>query len=197
LEQWQCLLTTKERSTDIFRIQDGIGTKTGNEMMKIKNCLLGVILSVLAASSLASSGLTGAPAPDFALKSSTGENLRLSEYRGDVVMINFWATWCGPCRQEMPLLDELYTRYERVGFSLLGVNIDDDSQRAMDMIAELGINFPVLFDDRKEVSKLYQVDAMPVTVLVDREGDVRYVHHGYKPGYEQQYLDEIRSLLRE
>ena len=97
----------------------------------------------------------------------------------------------------MPLLDELYTRYERVGFSLLGVNIDDDSQRAMDMISDLGVNFPVLFDDRKEVSKLYQVDAMPVTVLVDREGSVRYVHHGYKPGYEQQYLDEIRSLLRE
>jgi peroxiredoxin len=171
--------------------------KPGNEMMKIKNCLLGATLSVLAATSLASSGLTGAPAPDFALKSSTGENLRLSEYRGDVVMINFWATWCGPCRQEMPLLDELYTRYERVGFSLLGVNIDDDSQRAMDMITELGVNFPVLFDDRKEVSKLYQVDAMPVTVLVDRDGNVRHVHHGYKPGYEQQYLDEIRSLLRE
>jgi peroxiredoxin len=166
-------------------------------MMKIKNCLLGVTLSVIAATSLAASGLTGSPAPDFALKSSTGENLRLSEYRGDVVMINFWATWCGPCRQEMPLLDELYTRYERVGFSLLGVNIDDDSQRAMDMISDLGVTFPVLFDDRKEVSKLYQVDAMPVTVLVDREGNVRHVHHGYKPGYEQQYLDEIRSLLRE
>ena len=166
-------------------------------MMKIKNYFLGVALCVLAATSLASSGLAGMPAPDFALKSSTGENLRLSEYRGDVVMINFWATWCGPCRQEMPLLDELYTRYERVGFSLLGVNIDDDSQRAMDMISELGVSFPVLFDNRKEVSKLYQVDAMPVTVLVDREGKVRHVHHGYKPGYEQQYLDEIRSLLRE
>ena len=165
--------------------------------MKIKNCLLGVAFSVFAATSLASSGLAGMPAPDFALKSSTGENLRLSEYRGDVVMINFWATWCGPCRQEMPLLDELYTRYERVGFSLLGVNIDDDSRRAMDMISELGVHFPVLFDNRKEVSKLYEVDAMPVTVLVDREGYVRYVHHGYKPGYEQQYLDEIRSLLRE
>lgn len=165
--------------------------------MKIKNYLLGATLSVLAAASLASSGLTGAPAPDFVLKSSTGENLRLSEYRGDVVMINFWATWCGPCRQEMPLLDELYVRYERVGFSLLGVNIDDDPQRAMDMIADLGVNFPVLFDNRKEVSKLYQVDAMPVTVLVDREGNVRHVHHGYKPGYEQKYLDQIRSLLRE
>jgi peroxiredoxin len=165
--------------------------------MKIKNCLLGLIFSVFAATSLASSGLTGQPAPDFALKSASGENLRLSEFRGDVVMINFWATWCGPCRQEMPLLDELYSRYQRVGFSLLGVNIDDDSRKAMNMISELGVSFPVLFDVRKEVSKLYEVDAMPVTILVDREGNVRYVHQGYKPGYEQDYMDEIRSLLRE
>jgi thiol-disulfide isomerase/thioredoxin len=140
---------------------------------------LAAVFSVLAASSMAASGLTGQVAPDFALKSASGKNLRLSEYRGDVVMINFWATWCGPCRQEMPLLDDLYTRYQRVGFSLLGVN------------------FPVLFDERKEVSKLYQVEAMPVTVLLDREGTVRHIHHGYKPGYEELYLTEIRSLLRE
>lgn len=165
--------------------------------MKIKNLTLGLLVTVFAATSLASSGLEGQSAPDFALKSSTGENLRLSEYRGDVVMLNFWATWCGPCRQEMPLLDELYKRYERVGFNLLGVNIDDDSRRAMRMIEELGVNFPVLFDARKEVSKLYDVEAMPVTVLIDREGNVRYVHHGYKPGYEDKYLDQIRSLLRE
>ncbi len=165
--------------------------------MKIRKLLASLALSVLAASSLAASGLAGQPAPDFALKSSTGENLRLSEYRGDVVMINFWATWCGPCRQEMPLLDELYLRYQRVGFNLLGVNIDDDSSRAMKMISELGVSFPVLFDARKEVSKLYDVDAMPVTVLVDREGNVRYIHEGYKPGYENTYLDQVRSLLRE
>lgn len=166
-------------------------------MMKMKNLLLGLTLSVFAAASLASSDLTGQVAPDFALKSSTGDNLRLSEYRGDVVMVNFWATWCGPCRQEMPLLDELYSRYERVGFSLLGVNIDDDSRKAMNMVSELGVSFPVLFDARKEVSKLYEVEAMPVTVLIDREGTIRYVHHGYKPGYEDKYLDQIRSLLRE
>ena len=165
--------------------------------MKIKNLTLGLLITVFAATALASSDLEGKAAPDFALKSSTGENLRLSEFRGDVVMINFWATWCGPCRQEMPLLDELYARYERVGFNLLGVNIDDDSRRAMQMIEELGVDFPVLFDARKEVSKLYEVDAMPVTVLVDREGKVRHVHHGYKPGYEEKYLDQIRSLLRE
>ncbi len=165
--------------------------------MKIKNLCFGLMATIFAATSLASSGMEGRPAPDFALKSSTGENMRLSEFRGDVVMINFWATWCGPCRQEMPLLNELYVRYERVGFNLLGVNIDDDSRRAMQMIEELGVSFPVLFDARKEVSKLYNVEAMPVTVLVDREGIVRYVHLGYKPGYEDKYLDQVRSLLRE
>ena len=165
--------------------------------MNIRQCFAGLLLTVFAVTSLASSGLEGREAPDFALKSSTGDNVRLSEYRGDVVMINFWATWCGPCRQEMPLLDELYQRYERVGFNLLGVNIDDDSRRAMQMIEELGVDFPVLFDERKEVSRLYDVEAMPVTVLVDRGGNVRFVHHGYKPGYEDKYLTQVRALLRE
>ncbi|MEM8816017.1 MAG: TlpA disulfide reductase family protein [Pseudomonadota bacterium] len=165
--------------------------------MNFKKLLVAIALSAAAATSLASSGLVGQKAPDFALKSSTGENLRLSEYRGEVVMINFWATWCGPCRQEMPLLDDLYNRYERVGFTLLGVNIDDNSQRAVDMMRELGVNFPVLFDASKDVSKLYEVNAMPVTVILDREGNVRHVHQGYKPGYEEKYLDEVRALLRE
>jgi len=166
-------------------------------MKGLRPILLGAFLGFFALGGLASSGLTGQPAPDFALRSATGENLRLSEYRGEVVMINFWATWCGPCQQEMPLLEELHNRYQRVGFRLLGVNIDDDSDRAMDMVQNLGVTFPVLFDETKVVSKLYQVEAMPVTVLLDRAGTVRYVHHGYKPGYEEHYLTEIRSLLRE
>ena len=166
-------------------------------MKGLRSIVLGALITAFAATSIASSGLAGQAAPDFVLKSSTGENLRLSEHRGDVVMINFWATWCGPCRQEMPLLDDLYSRYERVGFSLLGVNIDDDSRRARQRMYDLGVIFPVLFDEAKEVSKLYEVEAMPVTVLVDREGVVRHVHHGYKPGYEDKYLTEIRALLRE
>ncbi len=166
-------------------------------MKRLTSILAGALLGMLAGISLASSALVGEPAPDFALKSASGENLRLSEYRGEVVMINFWATWCGPCRQEMPLLDELYDRYQRVGFRLLGVNIDDDRQQAMQMVKELDVSFPVLFDSEKDVSKRYQVQAMPVTVLLDRSGKVRYVHHGYQPGYEQHYLTEIRELLRE
>ncbi len=163
----------------------------------LRTTLLGAILVIFTVSTLAASSLEGQAAPDFVLRSATGENLRLSEYRGDVVLINFWATWCGPCRQEMPLLDDLYGRYQRVGFNLLGINIDEDSRRAMQMVKELGVNFPVLFDENKEVSKLYEVEAMPVTILIDREGIVRHVHHGYKPGYEEKYLTEIRSLLRE
>ncbi|MEM7279644.1 MAG: TlpA disulfide reductase family protein [Pseudomonadota bacterium] len=145
----------------------------------------------------ASSGLDGAKAPDFSLTTFTGNTMSLAEQKGDVVMINFWATWCGPCRQEMPILDELFTRYERAGFQLLGVNIDDEPARAKAMIAELGVSFPVLFDSDKKVSELYDVQAMPVSVMVDREGVVRYVHYGYKPGYEDKYLDQIRELIRE
>ena len=166
-------------------------------MKDIRKAWFVVLLAMVVGTANAAVNLKGTEAPDFALKSTSGENLRLSEYRGDVVMINFWATWCGPCRQEMPLLDELYTRYKRVGFRLLGVNIDDDSRRAVSMVETLGVNFPVLFDERKEVSKLYRVEAMPVTVLVDRQGKIRFVHYGYKPGYEQKYLDEVRMLLRE
>ncbi len=166
-------------------------------MKGIKSTVLGALLIVLTATSVASSGLAGKAAPDFVLRSASGENLRLSEYRGDVVMINFWATWCGPCRQEMPLLDELQNRYNRVGFNLLGINIDDDSRQAMQMVKELGVSFPVLFDESKTVSELYDVKVMPTTILVDREGTVRHIHHGYKPGYEDKYLTEIRSLLRE
>ncbi len=141
--------------------------------------------------------LEGAPAPDFTLKSLSGENLRLSEFRGEVVMINFWATWCGPCRQELPELEALHRQYGQRGFRLLGVNIDDDRQRAVDMAKTLGVSFPVLFDTRKEVSRLYGVHAMPMTLLVDRDGEGRHVHLGYRRGYERTYLEQLRALLRE
>lgn len=166
-------------------------------MNRLTLVLLAALFGFMSSGSIASSGLAGQSAPDFVLKSATGDNLRLSEYRGEVVMINFWATWCGPCRQEMPHLEDLYNRYQRVGFNLLGINIDDDSRRAMQMVKELGVTFPVLFDEKKEVSKLYSVEAMPVTLLLDRSGTVRHVHLGYQPGFELKYLTEIRALLRE
>lgn len=157
-----------------------------------------LVLSVLLAfAALSTASINKTLAPDFTLKSHTGENIKLSELRGQVVMINFWASWCGPCRQEMPLLDALYARYEPLGFTLLGVNVEEDPGKAKSMIDDLSLGFPILFDSENSVSKQYEVIAMPSTVIVDRDGKIRYIHHGYKPGDENKYQDIIRAVIRE
>ena len=135
-------------------------------------------------------------APDFTLRTLNGPNTRLQEQRGRVVMINFWATWCGPCRQEMPHLNRLYDKYRSAGFVLLGVNVDDDARNAADVALKLGIKFPVLLDTDKAVSHLYDLSTMPSTVLIDRDGRVRYIHKGYLSGYEDVYDKQIRELLK-
>ena len=137
------------------------------------------------------------PAPDFTLRTLDGPNLRLLEQRGKVVLLNFWATWCGPCREEMPQLNKLYEKYRPSGFTLLGVNVDEDSRNAAGIAGQLGVKFPVLLDSDKRVSKLYDLSAMPSTVLIDRDGRVRFLHRGYKSGTENEYDQQIRTLLKE
>jgi len=136
-------------------------------------------------------------APNFTLKSNAGSNLRLSEQHGDVVMLNFWASWCGPCRQEMPELDELHAKYSALGFTVFGINVDADRAMAEQVLADIPVDFPILFDTSNEVSELYNVDAMPMTVMVGRDGSVRYTHRGYKPGHEDIYEEKIRALVKE
>ncbi len=160
-------------------------------------------IAIIAACLAAMAGAAGAatlasgPAPDFTLHSVAGTNLRLKEQRGQVVMLNFWATWCAPCRQEMPQLNRLYEKYRASGFVLLGVNVDDDTANASGVSSRLGLRFPILLDTDKKVSRLYDLSTMPSTVLIDRDGRVRYVHLGYKDGYAQAYESQIRELLRE
>lgn len=137
------------------------------------------------------------PAPDFTLRSVDGQNLRLGEQRGRVVMVNFWATWCGPCRVEMPHLNRLYEKYCSAGFVLFGVNVDEDTRNAATLAQKMGIKFPVLADADKRVSKQYDVSAMPSTVLIDRDGRVRHVHRGYRDGFEEMYEKQIRELLKQ
>jgi len=137
------------------------------------------------------------PAPEFSLPSRDGDSVSLQELKGQVVMLNFWASWCGPCRQEMPLLDQMHRRYSSLGFTLLGVNVEASTQDAERWLAQTPVSFPVLFDTNNEVSRLYDVNAMPSTVFIDRQGNVRYLHRGYKPGDESEYLNQIRTLLKE
>lgn len=141
--------------------------------------------------------VSGNVAPDFTLKSAEGRNLRLQEQRGQVVLVNFWASWCGPCRQELPQLDKLYEKYRASGFVLLAVNVDDDASKALATSTKLGMHFPVLLDTDKHVSKLYELASMPATVLIDRDGRVRYLHKGYRDGFEATYERQIRELLKE
>lgn len=140
---------------------------------------------------------TPAPAPDFTLPARDRGEVRLSDLRGQVVMINFWATWCGPCRQEMPLLEQLQVKFEPLGFTLLGVNVEPDSAAAVAWLKGVPVTFPILFDTRNAVAESFGVQGMPSSVFVDREGRVRYVHRGYKSGDEAQYADLIRSLVKE
>ena len=155
------------------------------------------MLLVSAAGAAAAAVQLSANAPDFTLRSVAGANLRLAEQRGQVVLVNFWATWCGPCRQEMPHLNRLYDKYRSAGFVLLGVNIDDDPRAAADLAAKLGLHFPVLLDTDKKVSRVYDMSAMPATLLIDRDGRVRHIHRGYRDGVEQTYEEQVRSLLKE
>jgi len=138
-----------------------------------------------------------AAAPQFALTGRGGRDVSLAQYRGQVVMINFWASWCGPCRQEMPLLESIYKRYKKLGFTLLGVNVEPDSDAADEWLKVTPVSFPILYDKDSKVSKLYEVAGMPCTVIIDRSGKLRILHRGYKPGDENAYLDSIRSLIRE
>ncbi len=136
-------------------------------------------------------------APDFTLKSADGRNMRLQEQRGQVVLVNFWASWCGPCKQEMPHLNRLYDKYRASGFTLLAVNIDDDARHGAATAAKWGLKFPVLLDAQKQVTKLYDLGAMPSTVLIDRDGRVRFLHRGYREGVEEAYERQIRELVKE
>lgn len=136
-------------------------------------------------------------APDFTLKSKTGDNVRLQEQRGNVVLINFWASWCGPCREELPHFEKLQQEYEDLGFTVLAVNVDEDPNKANILLDEIPVSFPVLFDNDDAVSKLYDVRAMPTTVIVDRDGNQRLTHYGYKSGDEVKYQKAVKALIRE
>ncbi len=156
------------------------------------NALLAVTSAVPAASTL-----TGTEAPDFVLKSMSGANLRLSEYRGEIVMLSFWATWCGECRAQLEQLGSMRDHYKDAGVELLAVSLDQNRRQADELATDLGARFPVLHDAGGEVGRLYDVDKMPVMVLIDRGGVVRDVFEGFRRGNEEQYLERVQALLRE
>jgi peroxiredoxin len=134
------------------------------------------------------------PAPDFALTDSTGASVKLSDYKGKVVVLDFWATWCHGCKTEIPWYMEFQTRYKAQGLSVIGVSMDEDGWKSVTpYLKENPINYSIVVGNQ-DVAKLYAVEAMPVTLLIDRDGKIAATHAGMvdKAAFEA----EIKSLLQ-
>jgi peroxiredoxin len=157
-----------------------------------------ILSATLAASSIAAAPtIVGKDAPDFVLRGLDGRNLRLSEFRGQVVLVNFWTRSDGDSRQQMPALDRINITYQRAGLVVIGVSVDDDLRRSKEFAAAMGVSYPILFATGSQIGKNYLLQKVPMTILVDRAGVVRYSAVGFKRGDERVYLDQIRELLRE
>ena len=168
-------------------------------MFRLSKQLLVTILCMLFITVAGASPVSiGHRAPDFSLRSLDGTNLRLSEYRSEVVVLNFWATWCSKCRDAMPVLNSIYQQYQSEGLQVLSVGIDGDSQKAIELTTANGIAFPVMPDnEKKTISRMYELGEMPLTLVIDREGNVRHIHKGFKKDSGATIEAMVAKLLAE
>ena len=164
---------------------------------KIVKALLLMILILCANLAFAAKKTDLKKAPDFTVKSLSGKNIKLSEQRGRVVILNFWATWCTPCKKELPYFNSLYKKYKGVGLQILGVNIDKGRSEVVRMSRDLNLAFPVLLDPKGKISDLYLVRSMPTTYVIGKDGLVHHVHWGFGPDEPARYEKEIRALLKQ
>jgi cytochrome c biogenesis protein CcmG/thiol:disulfide interchange protein DsbE len=134
------------------------------------------------------------PAPGFTLKDENGTAVSLADYRGKVVLLNFWATWCGPCQIEIPWFEQFEQQYKSQGFAVLGVSMDEDGWAAVKpFIASRKVNYRILLGN-DSVGQLYGgVDSLPTSFIIDREGRLAYTHVGLAG--KNEYLSEIQGLL--
>lgn len=133
---------------------------------------------------------------DFTLYSIDGVEYTLSEFKGQVVIIDFWATWCPPCRNSIPVFIKLYQKYHEQGFTILGISLDNDEQDLRDYSKQMKIPYPVLIGN-KEIAKTYQVSGIPKTIFLDKQGTVRKTQVGFAPELEAQFDQFVDSLLKE
>ena len=171
------------------------GTAMSKKLVFSYICVASLLACVVSVGSFAK--IKADAAPDFVLKSASGKNIRLSELKGRVVMLNFWATWCGPCAEEIPHLNKLHDSLDPYDFELLGINLDEDQSKAIYLAKKLKVNFPILFDKEKNVSKSFEIDAMPTTIVIDRSGKVRHVNRGFKKEYVDRYYRQVQELRKE
>lgn len=162
--------------------------------------LLPVLLSILWTLPALAARFNAAPgvqAPDFALRALAGPNVRLSEHIGQVVVISFWGVGCDACRGQLGALEQDFSRYRVQGLRVYGVEVADDQVEALRFARGMHVTFPLLLDPAKSVARLYDVDSMPMTVLIDRDGKIRQVVREFNETSRRACEDELRTLLAE
>ena len=157
-------------------------------------CLVFFITGCYAADDKATVGLT---APDFSLTDKNGKTWTLSSLKGKVVFLNFWATWCPPCRDEMPAMQRLYRQMPKDRFEMLAVLENDKPERADAFAAELGLTFPILYDEAKAIWPSYGLTGLPETFIIDKHGRIREKIIGPARWDSPQVLQKMRSYISE
>lgn len=137
----------------------------------------------------------GAKAPEIGLKDLSGKTVDLASLAGKVVILDFWATWCAPCREEMPELQKFYKKYNAKGLEIVGISVDKGPDGIKDFISKLKVTFPIAHDAGHKVADKYSPPRMPSSYIIDRKGVVRYVHGGYRAGDAAVFEKEIQELL--
>lgn len=156
------------------------------------------ILPFLSAAPLAQAVQEGQPAPPCAaIAAGSLEKLDFNAYQGKVILIDFWATWCPPCKKSMPFLNDLRNRRLQDGFEIIGINVDEDSEEAKQFLGNHPLDYQIAFDPSGDCPGKFEVKAMPSAYLVDKSGKVRNIHLGFRDEDRAMIQERISSLLAE
>ena len=156
-----------------------------------------LVLSGGAATAAEKYELLGQPAPDLVARGLTGQNVRLSEHRGEVVVVSFWSGACNTCRAQLEALDRIARTYGSAGLTVIGVNLDDNTPRAEKFARAQDVDFQLLVSTAKTTGREFGVDRLPMVMFLDRSGVLRVAHREFKSRDEAQYVRELRKLLDE
>lgn len=138
----------------------------------------------------------GKPMPEIGLKTLGGKKVTVAALKGKVVIVDFWATWCGPCKEEMPVLQKLYAKYGKQGLVVVGVSVDRESSKLKKYLSNLGVTFPVVHDGEHAVTERYEPAKMPSSFIIGRDGKVKFVHPGFSAKDAVIFEKEVKALLK-